>query len=189
MTDAVDGPEEMDRSNSMLIAGSAVILQSLGYWTEPVALPDNRTLLLAENDYFALGLTEFGDGRDLPYAEASASAGLVDRLLDAKDGAKRWDLYLVLMTAASQSGDDMPESVTSIVYNTRYLRRIVRWDLTPETHVLTRALQAFLPLPTPPRGRVAAPIDLLASNLPQFGVSPDAADLAVRQWRESSSRD
>ena len=171
--------------DAVLLAPAALLLRGYGYWTEPVALPDGRTLLLAENDYFVFGVTEFAGAGDLSAAEASATAGLVDRLPERQPGAKHWDIYLVLLSTATRSGDDMPEAVTSIVYNTRYLRRIVRWDVTPDDVALARALQAFLPLPAPPEGRSVPAVELLSEKLTQFGIEPEAARLAIRQWQET----
>jgi hypothetical protein len=170
----------------MLLAAAALLLQRHGYRTEPVALPDGRTLLLAEDDYFIVGLADFSDPQDLIAAEASASESLVDRLADLDSAAKRWDVYLVLLSPSAKSGEALSETITTIVYNTRFLRRIVRWDLTPDVHVLTRALQPFLPLPAPPRDRPAAPTELLVERLAQFGIAADEARLAVAQWREAS---
>lgn len=181
-----DDGRRVTEAGPMLLAAAALLLQRYHYWTEPVALADERTMLLAENEYFIVGLADFSDAQDLIAAEASASQSLVERLADLDSTAKRWDVYLVLLSPSAKSGEDLSETITTIVYNTRYLRRIVRWDLTPDAHVLTRALQPFLPLPAPPLDRPAAPTELLVERLAQFGIGADEARLAVSQWRESS---
>ncbi len=77
-----DDVRQLSDASPMLLAAAAVLLQRHNYWTDPVALPDGRTLLLAENEYFIVGLTDFSGAQDLITAEASASQSLVERLAD-----------------------------------------------------------------------------------------------------------
>jgi len=96
-------------SEPVLLGPASLLLRTHQYATHPVTLAPGTTLLLAENDFFAIGLVEFGTPGELSGAEASGAAELLDRL-SAEAGAKRWDAYLVLLSPAALTADAMPES-------------------------------------------------------------------------------
>lgn len=167
---------------SVLLSPAALLLQRHGYATHPVTLAPGLTLLLAENDFFAVGLVEFTTQANLSGVESLGVAELANRL-SADAEAKRWDAYLVLLSPAALASDAMPESVTTIVYNTRFLRRIVRWHVQPDEDSLSRALRPFLPLAAAQSGQPMSPLDRLAERLPSYGVSAEDAAQAIVRWR------
>ncbi len=144
-------------------------------------------MLLAEDSLFVIGAIEFQNATELPTLEAAASLQLADQLADA--GAKRWDAYLVMLSSAAATERGMSEDVTDIVYNTRYLRRLIRWGVTPTEASLADALRLFLPLPVPGMTGPVDPVQMLADRLPSRGVNPDSAAAAFAQWRGSEGRD
>jgi hypothetical protein len=140
-------------------------------------------LLLAENDYFALGVSEFGGPADLTIAESTSASQLVDHISD-RTGAKHWDTYLVLLSTSAQIGEDLiPEAVATIVYDTRFLRRIVRWNVSPDQESLANALRPFLPLPAPQSATASNPLDRLARSLVAYGITDDEATETIERWR------
>jgi hypothetical protein len=144
-------------------------------------------LLLAENDYFALGLMEFGDPEELSASERESAAELAERV-SPDAGAKRWDAYLVLLSPTTLGGDAMPESVTEIIYNTNFFRRIVRWNVQPDEASLSRALRSFLPFVTAQEESRSNPLTRLAQTLPSYGVSEADGLQEIARWRASGSR-
>lgn len=181
-------PTAASRAGSALLGPAALVLRGQGYMTQPVALSAGNTLLLAENDFFAMGIVEFNSTAELPAVEARAAGELAERLAAAPNGAKSWDTYLVLLSSLVRSEDAMPEAVTAVVYNTRFLRRIVRWNVQPEEISLARALRPFLPLTTAQTGKSVGAVKLLVERLPSYGVSPESAAEAMAQWRTSGTR-
>lgn len=173
-------------SEPVLLGPAALLLQTHRYATHPVSLAPGMTLLLAENDFFAVGLVEFNTPAELSGAEAAGAAELADRLSTGA-GAKRWDTYLVLLSA-TLAGDAMPESVTTIVYNTRFFRRIVRWNVQPDEDSLSRALRPFLPLTAAQAEQPMSPLNRLAERLPSYGVSAKDAAQAIVRWQTTGTR-
>jgi hypothetical protein len=175
-------------SSETLLGPAALLLRGHGFVTQPVTLVPGLTLLLAENDFFVVGLVEFATPVDLSSVESASAAEFAARLSDG-GGAKRWDAYLVLLSPAALAGDVMPESVTTIVYNTRFLRRIVRWNVGPDEDSLSRALRPFLPLTSAEAGEQSSPLDRLAGQLPSYGISSEDALQALAEWRMTGARD
>lgn len=172
-----------------IIERASVILREHGYEALTISIMPEKSMLLAENDFFALGVIEFEDVTDLSRVEASAAAELSGRLKDSS-GVKRWDAYLVLLSPNRQDdASPLSESVASIVYNTQFFRRIVRWGTSANDQSLFRALRAFLPLTVTTAGPVVSPAERLAGSLPSFGISADEAAAALVRWRESNSDD
>jgi len=174
-------------SEPVLLGSAALLLQAHRYATHSVALASGRTLLLAENDFFAVGVVEFGIPAELSAAEAAGAAELAERLSTGA-GVKRWDAYLVLISSSVLAGDAMPESVTTIVYNTRFLRRIVRWNVQPGEDSMARTLRPFLPLATAQAGQPMSALDRLAQQLPSYGVPVEDAAQAIARWRATRVR-
>jgi hypothetical protein len=140
--------------------------------------------LLAENDYFAIGITEFFSPQELPVIAAAAANALVERIAtDA--GAKRWDFYLVLVSSVHPDDVVMPESVTTIVYNTTFFRRVVKWGIEPSELSISEALRAFLPLAATGVAAPVSPMQRLAERLPSYGLSPELAAQTMERFRFS----
>jgi hypothetical protein len=179
----------IDQRPEVLLGPAALLLQSHGFLTATIPLSAATTLLLAENDYFAIGIAEFAGPADLVSTESSSAAEIVERV--SRDaGAKRWDAYLVLLSTTAQVGEDLlPEEVATIVYDTRYLRRIVRWNVAPDQDALTQALRAFIPLPAPQSGAPTSPLGRLGKSLVTYGIPEAEASDAIARWRATGQRD
>jgi len=94
-------PESKSQSTPLaaLLAPAALVLRRHGFRTRPMASYDTQPMLLAENALFLVGVVEFSGASDLPSIEAASSTQLADHVADA--GAKHWDAYLVLLSAAA----------------------------------------------------------------------------------------
>lgn len=187
MTDASSRKAPANSSPpAALLAPAALVLRRHDFRTRPVPSHDTEPMLVAESPLFLVGIVEFAGSSDLPSIEASASTQMADYVADA--GAKRWDTYLVLLSAAPATERAWSEDVTDILYNTRYLRRIVRWSVAPTESSLATALRPFLPLPLPSTAGPIDPIELLVEELPGHGVDAERVATGIAQWRADSSR-
>jgi hypothetical protein len=129
-----------------LLEVTARILERSGFTVEHVALSDAiEPELLAENEFFAIGVLTRSTLHDLAVAESLAAEALLARLGGVEGGAKRWDAYLVLLTSEPSRHADDRERV-DLVYNTRGLRRIIGQGLVPTDESVSRVLTPFLPL-------------------------------------------
>jgi hypothetical protein len=165
-----------------LLGPAALLLEGHGYATQTDLLEGDNPLLLAENAYFAIGIAQFATASDLPGLALTVAGDLVDRL-NRSSGAKRWDAYLVLLSTSIATESSMPEAVTNIVYNMRFLRRIVRWNVAPDEPGIGRALRPFLPLTAASSGGQVTPLALLSQRLTSYGVATEDAELALAQWQ------
>lgn len=177
-----------DARSSRLLPLAALMLRSHDYTTRSAVVDRDIPLLLAENDYFALGVTEFQSPRELPTVAESAAAALASYVSDSA-GAKRWDFYLVLLSQASLAESAMPEAVTTIVYNTTLFRRVVKWNLEPSEESVARALRSFLPLTAAQAGVAANPLERLRDRLPTYGLSEAMTAQTIEQFRASGVHD
>jgi hypothetical protein len=126
------------------ICGS--LLRDAGFRVAREILPGaDEPWLLAENELFAVGLITGPDLDDLSVKDALATDEVLRRLGGTEAGAKRWDAYLVLMTAAHESDARRVE----LLYNTRGLRRLVGIGVESTRASITRTLSPFLPLSEP----------------------------------------
>jgi hypothetical protein len=159
-----------------LLGPAALLLEGHGYATHTVFLEGDNRLLLAENAYSAIGIAEFATAAELPGLALTVAGDLVDRL-NRSSGAKRWDAYLVLLSTSVATESSMPEAVANIVYNMRFLRRIVRWNVPPDEPGIARALRPFLPLTAASSGGQVTPVTLLSRNCSGrwlYGLAPSA---------------
>jgi len=174
-------------TRAALLAPAALVLRRHDFRTRPVASSGSQPMLLAEDPLFLIGIVEFVGASDLPSVEAGASTQLADYVADA--GAKQWDTYLVLLSAAAGTERGWSEDVTDILYNTRYLRRMVRWGVVPTESSLSSALRPFLSLPLPSTPGPIDPIQRLVNELPSHGVDTEKTATALAQWRASGDGD
>jgi len=175
----------IDTPATPALSVAAVLLRSYGFSTRHISSKSGIPILLAENPLFALGVVEFESQGQLPTVEADAASELTDLLARAEGGPKQWDAYLVLLSRDGGSPDSLPSAVTSILHDTRYLRRLVRWDVQPDEESLHDALRIFLPLPSSTAAQIAAPLQLLIEQLPAHGVPHELARSAAAEWSGS----
>lgn len=167
-----------------LLGDAAALLTARGYTIQHTSLPSADPLLLAENAYFAVGIAEFTSTNGIGLLEADATFAVASRI--GEERAKRWDAYLVLLSTLPASERGLPETIKDIVYNTRYLRRLVRWGVSATEESLSEALRPFLPLPPPEEAVPRDPVSLLELRMPSYGVNTEDAANAIAQWRASA---
>jgi hypothetical protein len=149
---------------------------------------DGSTWLLAESDYFLLGVASGETLEDLLVLEGFLVAAL-GVLVDQSDlGSKRWDSYVVLLSSADTEQRGTPD-VVRLQYNTRSLRRLVSLGLPAREDAVTEALATFLPLPEPPPGGLPSAFEKLVAQLVINGVPQDQASGAVRNYRANGTID
>lgn len=171
-----EGPE-----SERLLSLAAYLLEQAEFRTRKVLTPRGRGMLIAENPLFVLGIQEFTDLSDLEGTEPDGSLFLAEMLASA--GGKRWDAYLVLLSQTTGRDTSASSTITEVVYNTRYLRRLVRLNVLPtEDHVLN-ALRPFFPLRSSRSAGPRDPVEMLGRGLVENGVAREGADAAIVQWR------
>jgi hypothetical protein len=141
--------------------------------------------LLAENEYFLLGLTTGATLDDLRVLEGYVTAEMGELFEAETLGAKRWDSYVVLLASSDGDQKGRPE-LLRLQYNTRSLRRLISLGVQATDEAVGSALATFLPLPDPPAGGLASPFDELIEQLVINGVAPDRAEQAVATYRSKA---
>lgn len=163
------------------------ILRRGGFAVSTIQLSANLTLLVAENDYFVLGVVVASSLEELLQMESSLSVAFVNRLAEQAAGPKQWDAYLVLLTPdrAVESNEEVAE-LAAINRDTRYLRRLAHVGVTATSESVERALRPFLPLP--PLKELDTGVDaltLLEQELPRYGIEPDQVTRLLARYRTS----
>jgi hypothetical protein len=149
---------------------------------------DNVTWLLAESDYFLLGVASGESFEDLLVLEGFVAAAL-GALVDQSDlGSKRWDFYVVLLSSADTNQRGAPD-VVRLQYNTRSLRRLVSLGIPAREDAVAEALATFLPLPEPPPGGLPSAFEELVAQLVINGIPQGQAASGVKNYRERGSID
>lgn len=172
-----------------LLEVAARVLERSGFTIERTSVSTtSEGWLLAENEFFAIGLLTGASLHDLAIAESRAADELLDRLGGIAATAKRWDAYLVLLTPEPSRDADDRERV-DLTYNTRGLRRIVGQGLSPTEESVSRVLTPFLPLRDPldsSLGDIGSElVDALAVN----GIDPTRAERYVSAYLNASNLD
>jgi hypothetical protein len=144
--------------------------------------------LLAESDYFVLGIAAGGSFDDLLVLEGYVASELGELLQQAEVGAKRWDFYVVLLARSGADQRGRP-NVVRLEYNTRSMRRIVCLGTAAHEEAVANALATFLPLPEQPPGGLPMPFDELVEQLVLNGIPNEQAVAAVSGYRSSEDAD
>jgi hypothetical protein len=177
-------------SDPGLLAVARRVLTQHGFQASERSLEDagEATWLLAESDYFLLGVAAGGTFEDLLVLEGYLTAAL-GVLFGEKDlGAKRWDSYVVLISSTGTDQRGAPD-VVRLQYNTRSLRRLVCLGTPAREDAVAEALATFLPLPEPPPGGLPSAFDELVAQLEINGIPKEQAATAVKNYRSSGSID
>jgi hypothetical protein len=146
------------------------------------------TWLLAESDYFLLGVACGQSFSDLVVLEGFLAAALGTLVQGPALGPKRWDCYAVLLSSSSTDQRGAPD-VVRLQYNTRSLRRLVSLGTAPREDAVREALATFLPLPDPPPGGLPSAFEELASQLVINGIPQEQAGSVVASYRSFGSID
>lgn len=148
----------------------------------------DATWLLAESDFFVLGIAAGLELDDLLLLEGYVVEALGRLLQDNGLGAKRWDSYVVLLSTTGAEERGRPD-VVRIQHNTRSIRRIVALGTAAHEEAVASALATFLPLQEPPMQGLRPPFDELVEQLVLNGVDHDQAEAAVTSYRSQSEID
>lgn len=173
------GQEYLQLAEAMLRGG--------GFAVSRVKLSSTLELLVAENDYFVLGIAVAPTLLQLLQMESSLSIDFSNRVAQQAAGPKQWDAYLVLLTPASGeiSKDEVAE-LSAINYNTRYIRRLAHVGVRPTHESLEQALRPFLPLPSlQDLDSGTDALLLLEQELPRYGVDSEHSARVIARYRTS----
>jgi hypothetical protein len=171
-----------------LLDAAAAVLEGSGFRVLRAVLPPGRPWLLAENDFFAIGILTGSSLHELTVTESLATEAVLKRLGGVEGGAKRWDAYLVLLTSESSREANDRERV-GLVYNTRGLRRIVGQGLSPSEESVARVLTLFLPLSDPLESSLGDVGSELAEALAVNGIDQTRAERYVSAYLSRGSLD
>jgi hypothetical protein len=174
---------------ALLAVARRVLTQHSFRVTEsPVAAEDETTWLLADSDYFLLGVAAGQSFEDLLVLEGFISAALAAIFEERELGPKRWDSYVVLLCSSDADQRGAPD-VVRLQYNTRSLRRLVALGVPPREDEVAEALATFLPLPEPPPGGLRSAFDELTAQLIINGIPEEQAHSVVAHYRASGRID
>jgi hypothetical protein len=152
----------------------------------PLEGAGEATWLLAESDYFLLGVAAGETFEDLLVFEGYLAAVLGALFSENDLGPKRWDSYVVLISSAGTDRRGGPD-VVRLQYNTRSLRRLVCLGTPAREDAVAEALATFLPLPAPPPGGLPSAFDELIAQLVINGIPEEQAATAVTNYRSRGS--
>jgi len=148
---------------------------------------EDATWLLAESDYFVLGVAAGVEFDDLLLLEGYVVESL-GRLLQDHLGPKRWDSYVVLLSTSGAEERGRPD-VVRLQHNTRSIRRLVALGTAAHEDAVASALATFLPLQEPPMQGLRPPFDELIEQLVLNGVDHEQASAAVASYRVQRDTD
>jgi hypothetical protein len=177
-------------SDPGLLAVARRVLTQHGFQASERSLEGagEATWLLAESNYFLLGVATGETFEDLLVLEGYLVAAL-GGLLDENDlGPKRWDSYVVLISGSGTDQRGAPD-VVRLQYNTRSLRRLVCLGTPAREDAVAEALATFLPLPEPPPGGLPSAFDELVTQLVINGIPEDEAAIGVKNYFLTGSID
>jgi hypothetical protein len=175
-------------SDPGLLAVARRVLTQHGFHSSerPLDGVGETTWLLAESDYFLLGVAAGKTFEDLLVLEGYLAAALGALFNENDLGPKRWDSYVVLISSAGTDQRGAPD-VVRLQYNTRSLRRLVCLGTPAREDAVAEALATFLPLPEPPPGGLPSAFDELVAQLVINGIPEEQAATAVTNYRSSGS--
>lgn len=165
---------------STILANASLVLAQAGYLVGSTVTESGRLVVTASNPEFSLGVVEFVDAEDLPLAEHEGLLAVTDTATFSTPN--KWDTYLVLMSSSKLSAESSSVDTYSITYDTRLVRRIVKWDTTGTPTAVHAALSAFVPLLAQGSVQTADVLADLVAAMGRNGVSEDAARSSVAAW-------
>jgi hypothetical protein len=169
-------------SDDELLAIADAVLKSDGYFTASASVGSVPTLL-AEDEDNVLIVAALITISDVLRIEPDISKALTKRLGSVDTGPKKWDGYVVLLTA-QQGQDGTTDDLFHLMYNLHQIRRIVRVGVVPTIAGVERALRALLSLPeTTENLSIDDPLDAMESRLVADGIDPTAVDEALTAFR------
>jgi hypothetical protein len=164
----------------------SLVLSRANYETQGAAAGDVQ-VVLGENLDNVVVATAAMTVTDLVRAEPLLSSFLVDRLGNANAEGKRWDGYVVLLTA-QEAGMDNSQPLFGVTYNLRHVRRLVKVGVEPTMAGVARALGTLLPLTlSAVADTTSDPLSALEQRLLADGVDPTSVRSAIERFRVDHS--
>ena len=176
-------------SESPLLADAEAILVESSFTAKREYISAASALwLLAENEFFVVGVIATRLLEDAQRIEPFAAAELLSRVTDPGVGAKRWDAYVVLLAEEVIDDPQVTRELVELQYDTRGVRRLVATGVT-ERDLVARALRPFLPLPEPHPGGLSDAFGDLADQLELNGIEQSKARRYVATFAETGALD
>ena len=144
-------------------------------------------VLLAENPLFVLAAVVGDTLLQLMTTEPTVTGYLAEALSQANNvGDKAWDGYVVLMTSQTLADLEDGSDLHDLVYDTRFVRRIVKLGVHPDRDSVSLALKAFLTLKRVALTEIVTDVLVdLTDALASEGVPRDEAETAVEIYRRT----
>ena len=166
--------------SSTILAIASLVLGRAGYTVDSIVTETGRLVVTASNPEFSLGVVEFSDATDLALAEHEGFVAVTDQ--SVFPAANRWDTYLVLVSSSKLDTDSSSVETYSITYDTRFVRRIVKWDTTATPTDVEDALSPFIPLVAEGSVQTTDILAELVGAMIRNGVSEVSAQQSVSDW-------
>jgi hypothetical protein len=175
-------------SGNELLEIARLVLDENSFATQSVLANDDRPeLLLAENADFILVIAQAPDVAELANVDTTIGEFVADRVAETDLGAKRWDIYVVLLCETPiPDGDEYAALVTELRYDTHLVRRLVRAGVAPTINSVRSSLRIVLPLGQLPQASAVAltdPLKHLEQELRSQGLSDASAERAIAAFR------
>jgi hypothetical protein len=168
-------------SDEGLLDLAILVMQQNGYEAVRDTVGD-LPIALAEDEDNIVVLASLVSSGDVVLAEPDVSRLLTERLVAATSARKKWDAYVVLLTA-QRASDEQSETLAALTNNLRQVRRIVRVGVDPTRAAVARALLPLLPLPTPDfDSRLEDPLAALKALLIRDGLPADVVSDALSAY-------
>jgi len=134
-------------------------------------VPDIPPVVVAENAYYLVAFQIFGSWRQL-LASTPAIEMAIWGLLEASPGTNKiWDAYMILACRDELSLPTEYDQLARLVYDTRRVRKIVRFNVGDQ---LTQIDEAMRPFKALEQAKVTArdrdPLTILARRLEASGI-------------------
>jgi hypothetical protein len=176
-------------NSNILLRDADTLLREAGFSTSRSDVAGGELpSLLAEDRFFVIAVVAAATLDEAWRGEPFAVNGLLDRLVTANAGAKRWDAYVVLLAADPIETSEQSRRVVDLQYNTRGVRRIVATGVA-DRDSLAVALRPFLPLPQTSAGGLGNALDELVDQLILNGVPADTAPRYVAAFAQQGTLD
>ena len=178
-------------SDNILLQEADALLKDTGFSTcrGALALASSEVpWLLAEDRFFILAVIAFQTLLEAQQVEPFAARELLERLASSDIGAKRWDVYLVLLAEQDLKTPQQTREVIDLQYNTHGIRRLVATNVADRA-ALRVALRSFLPLPPVSPDGLGDALEELSDQLNLNGISEDAARRYVAAFAQSGDLD
>ena len=182
------GAPELD----LLLKAAERLLKRAGFAVRTELLDgSDHSWLLAENELFVVGAIAGESLEELQPVESIATNALLERLGGLDSGAKRWDVYLILLTPQRWNTIDSRDRV-EFIYNTRGIRRLIGAELLAEEEseiedAVAGVLRPFLPLSDPREAALDDLDEALVAALIVNGVDAEEAPRYVAAYRARGS--